>query len=512
MTRSSAVGWGHSAPTIAAIAPIKADRRVAKARTSVRARRSSRDWPARYGNWLAYTDFAVVVLTILVFRFVALPMQFTSAGWAGGPAIPYSAVLAAVTFGWILALAAFSTRDRHIVGTGIAEYRNVVNATVAAWGFFVAVAFFLRIDLSRALFLIAMPAGLVLLILSRWMWRQWLRNQQRDRKFVYRALVLAEPAKAAHVVDSIIRAGVTGFDLVGVVTSGRPASTIGGVPVVGGFSTAIEAMDATDADTIVIAGADELDPSTMRRLGWALADRDANLVVAPALTDVGGPRIHSRPVAGLPLVHVEFPRLDGGKRAAKRVFDVLGALCLIAVLSPFMLATVIAIAIDSRGPILYRQARIGREGEEFGMLKFRSMDAGADDQLGSLLDLQGTSDRPLFKVVDDPRITRVGRFLRKHSIDELPQLFNVLLGHMSLVGPRPQRPAEVALYDDAAHRRLHVKPGMSGLWQVSGRSKLTWDDSLRLDLYYIENWSFTQDIQILFRTFRAVLIPGAGAH
>ena len=146
------------------------------------------------------------------------------------------------------------------------------------------------------------------------------------------------------------------------------------------------------------------------------------------------------------------------------------------------------------------------------MLKFRSMIPDADDQLASLLDAQGTSEQPLFKVTNDPRITPVGRVLRKYSLDELPQLFNVLLGQMSLVGPRPQRPAEVALYDDEAHRRLRVKPGMSGLWQVNGRSALSWEDALRFDLYYIENWSFTQDIIILFRTVKAVVAPNETAH
>jgi exopolysaccharide biosynthesis polyprenyl glycosylphosphotransferase len=234
--------------------------------------------------------------------------------------------------------------------------------------------------------------------------------------------------------------------------------------------------------------------------------------VAPALTDVAGPRIHSRPAAGLPLVYVEFPTLDGYKRFAKRTFDIVGATVLILLALPLLLGTVIAIKIDGPGPILYRQTRIGLGGREFGMIKFRSMVADADDQLASLLDLQGTTDQPLFKVTNDPRITRVGHFLRKHSIDELPQLFNALRGEMSLVGPRPHRLAEVALYDETAHRRLLMKPGMSGLWQVSGRSSLAWEDSLRLDLYYVENWSFTQDVQILFRTIRAVVAPGATAH
>ena len=321
-----------------------------------------------------------------------------------------------------------------------------------------------------------------------------------------------EPAKAGSIIRAIRRADSSGFDIVGVVTDVRGRQTISDVPVVGGFAYAVEAMDATDADTIIVAGADEVHPEMMRQLGWDVADRSGNLVVAPALTDVAGPRIHSRPAAGLPLVHVEFPRLDGVRRFAKRTFDLLGSVVLILVFSPVMLVTAIAIRSETPGPVIYRQPRVGLGGDEFGMLKFRSMVANADDQLASLLDLQGTSDSPLFKVSDDPRITKVGRVIRKHSIDELPQLFNVLVGTMSLVGPRPQRAAEVALYDDAAHRRLRVKPGMSGLWQVSGRSTLSWEDALRLDLYYVENWSFMQDIQILFRTLSAVVAPGRTAH
>ena len=185
---------------------------------------------------------------------------------------------------------------------------------------------------------------------------------------------------------------------------------------------------------------------------------------------------------------------------------------MIVLLSPLLVGAALAVKFTSPGPIFYRQERIGRLGRTFGMFKIRSMVRGADDQLASLLDLEGTDAEPLFKVNNDPRITPVGRVLRKHSIDELPQLFNVLRGDMSLVGPRPQRPAEVAMYDDAAHRRLLVKPGMSGLWQVSGRSQLPWEDAVRLDLYYVENWSFIQDIQILFRTIKAVVAPGETAH
>ncbi|WP_288871274.1 sugar transferase [uncultured Microbacterium sp.] len=300
--------------------------------------------------------------------------------------------------------------------------------------------------------------------------------------------------------------------MVGVITDGVPSEGMPQLEVLGDIRSAERALDAASIDALIIVGSDDIDPETMRRLGYAVADRDIHMIMAPALTDVAGPRLHATPVAGLPLVHVDFPRMEGGKRFLKRAFDIVGSTALLILFSPVFLATAIAIKIDGPGPIFYHQERIGRGGKTFGMRKFRSMVANADDQLASLLDLQGSSETPLFKVSDDPRITKIGRFLRKHSIDELPQLVNVVRGDMSLVGPRPQRAAEVALYDDIALRRLAVKPGMSGLWQVSGRSSLSWEETIRLDLYYVENWSLTQDVVILFRTIRAVVAPGASAH
>ncbi len=475
-------------------------------------RRGARDWPERYASWLVYSDLAVLVLIFVVFRLVAIPLEYTTVSWADGPDVPYWAVIVAVDVLWLIALSIFDTRDRHIVGNGTQEYARIANAGVALFAVLVSVAFFLRIDVSRALLIGVIPLGTLALIVSRWVWRQWLRAQQSAKKYVYRAIVLGEPKKSAHIVSAIRRASGTGFDIVGVVTNSSRSGVVEGVPVVGTFATAIAALDAVDADTVILVGADEIDPVVIRRLGGALADRDANLVVAPQLTDVAGPRIHTRPAAGLPLVHVEYPALVGYRRFIKRVFDIVAASLLIVLTSPVMAVAAIAVRSDSKGPVLYRQTRVGRQGKPFGMLKFRSMIADADDQLASLLDLQGMTTRPLQKVVDDPRVTRVGRVIRKHSIDELPQLFNVLAGTMSLVGPRPQREGEVALYDDAAKRRLLVKPGMSGLWQVSGRSMLSWDDALRLDLYYVENWSFMQDVVILFRTVRAVMMPGQGAH
>lgn len=469
-------------------------------------------WPRRYASRLFFTDTAVVAAVLFGYGTLPWADLDDTLAWPAGPTVPYWLALIVVGGVWLVTLDAVDTRDRHTVGHGFTEYQRIVRASVVAFGLVLAAAFFFRIDLARSLFLVALPAGVVFLIASRWLWRQWLRRQQRRARYVHRAIVIGERAKIEHVIRMIYTTEGTGIAIVGAVTARGTRSAIGDVPVLGTYDQTEDVVDSVRADTVIAAGADDLDPDTMRRLGWAMAERDVDWVVAPALTDVAGPRIHARPVAGLPLVHVSFPKLDGAKRFLKRAFDIVGSGLLIVAASPLMLVVAIAVKAESRGPLIYRQERIGRLGQPFGMIKFRSMVANADDQLASLLDLQGTTDEPLFKVVNDPRITRVGRFIRKHSIDELPQLFNVFAGDMSLVGPRPQRHAEVALYDEAAHRRLLVKPGMSGLWQVSGRSSLSWEDAIRLDLYYVENWSFTQDVIILFRTVRAVLAPGKTAH
>jgi exopolysaccharide biosynthesis polyprenyl glycosylphosphotransferase len=202
--------------------------------------------------------------------------------------------------------------------------------------------------------------------------------------------------------------------------------------------------------------------------------------------------------------------LEGGQGVAKRLFDVLASTLLIIVSSPLMAVVAILVKVESSGPVLFKQERVGMEGKHFPMLKFRSMVLDAEQHLTDLAHHNEGSGL-LFKMKNDPRVTRVGKLLRKFSLDELPQLFNVFAGSMSLVGPRPPLPSEVAAYEQDVRRRLLVKPGLTGLWQVSGRSNLSWQDSVRLDLYYVENWSLAGDLMILLRTFRAVF-RGAGAY
>jgi exopolysaccharide biosynthesis polyprenyl glycosylphosphotransferase len=291
-----------------------------------------------------------------------------------------------------------------------------------------------------------------------------------------------------------------------LITDGASRSTLlGDIPVLGAVDHLLDAVSQRQADTVFITDGHNLEPARLRELSWSLEPGRQHLVMAPSLTDIAGPRIHTRPVAGLPLVHVEIPRYEGADRFLKRAFDICASAGILAVLSVPLVAVAALVVLTSPGGLFFSHERIGKNGRPFRMLKFRSMVADADSRLEGLLKAQGTVDTPLFKIENDPRITRIGRFIRRYSIDEIPQLLNVLKGEMSLVGPRPQVAKEVALYDDMAARRLFVSPGMTGLWQVSGRSNLSWEESVRLDLYYVENWSMAYDVAILARTVRAVL-------
>jgi exopolysaccharide biosynthesis polyprenyl glycosylphosphotransferase len=272
----------------------------------------------------------------------------------------------------------------------------------------------------------------------------------------------------------------------------------------------VAAVAQYEVDTVAVLPCPELDGPALRRLGWELEDTQAELLLAPAVTEIVGPRVRIRPVSGLPLLHMERPELRGVRRLTKEAFDRVSAAVGVLLLSPILVGIALAVKASSRGPVLFRQERVGRDGRTFSMLKFRSMVVGADrmaDRLAGDSDGNGV----LFKKRADPRVTRVGRVLRRYSLDELPQLFNVLRGDMSLVGPRPPLQREVEQYGRDMHRRFLVKPGLTGLWQVSGRSDLSWDDSVRIDVRYVENWSLAFDFMILWKTAGAV-VRGSGAY
>jgi exopolysaccharide biosynthesis polyprenyl glycosylphosphotransferase len=265
-----------------------------------------------------------------------------------------------------------------------------------------------------------------------------------------------------------------------------------------------------DVDTVAVTSSSETAADYLRRLSWELEGTGLELLVAPGLVEIAGPRLHIRPFEGLPLLAVEQPRFRGGRRLVKGAVDRAAAALALLLLAPVLVGIALAVRLTSAGPVLYRQERIGLNGRSFTMLKFRSMVVDADARLAALRE-QNISDGLLFKMREDPRVTPVGRWLRRLSLDELPQLLNVLNGSMSLVGPRPPLPVEVARYDSSVSRRLLVKPGLTGLWQISGRSDLPWEEAVRLDLRYVENWSLALDALILWKTGRAVL-SSSGAY
>jgi exopolysaccharide biosynthesis polyprenyl glycosylphosphotransferase len=275
------------------------------------------------------------------------------------------------------------------------------------------------------------------------------------------------------------------------------------VPV-GGLDEVLSVAAEANADTIAVTSASETAAQYLRQLSWQLEGTGIELLVAPGLIEVAGPRLHIRPFEGLPLLSIEQPSFEGWRRVIKHGVDRAVAALALLLLAPVLVSLAVAVKLGSPGPILYRQERVGLNGRSFTMLKFRSMVVDADRQLDALRG-DNISDGLLFKLQNDPRVTPVGRLLRRLSLDELPQLFNVLRGTMSLVGPRPPLPGEVARYDTSVSRRLLVRPGLTGLWQISGRSDLSWEESVRLDLRYVENWSLALDLLILWKTGRAVL-------
>ncbi|MFP7834833.1 sugar transferase [Marisediminicola sp. LYQ134] len=423
--------------------------------------------------------------------------------------VNYTAISIAIIGAWMMVLSFFGTRGYKVLGTGPEEYKLIIDASIRLFGLIAIIAYLFQAQIARGYVLIAFPLGVAVLVLSRWIWRQWLCMERRLGRRVSKVMLVGSLTSAAHIARELARAPEAGYQVVGAcVGTGEIGGTLldTGVPIMGRLDQVLASLDASGADTVIVTSSEQLPPDKMRELSWSLEPGRRHLIVAPSLTDIGGPRIHTRPVAGLPLIHVETPRFEGRKSRTKRSFDIIVSAMIITLISPLLAIIAIGVRLSDSGPVLFRQQRIGIGGRPFVMLKFRSMRPDAEALLGELLE-SGASEgnSVMFKMKNDPRVTPLGRFMRRFSLDELPQLFNVFGGSMSLVGPRPPLESEVSAYETHVHRRFLVKPGITGLWQVSGRSRLSWEDTVRLDLYYVENWSTTGDLVILWRTVKAVL-------
>jgi len=465
-------------------------------------------WARKFRRKLFVSDITVVVLSV----FVSLVVRF-------GPDLSTTQLTSeivglGIVGAWLIALAAFRSRDPRVLGVGFAEYRSILSSTLLTFGVLSIGFVAFQVSVSRGFFVLALPIGLAGLLVERWIWRRWLNFKRTSGHYLSRAIVVGDPIDVEYVVRQIEKKSGAAYNVIGLaLPNGSTSHSVfakNPVPIVSDLENVGLALRNVGADAVIVAGEPGGRRTFIRDLGWELEGTGIELVVASNLTNIAGPRIHFRPVEGLPLMHVELPQYEGGKHALKRALDIIASGVALLVLLPLLALIGLAIRKGSVGPVLFRQERVGRNGKNFTMIKFRSMVTTAEADL-ALLKTQTDGNGMLFKMKNDPRITRVGRILRKYSLDELPQFWNVFVGQMSLVGPRPPLASEVLDYERHVHRRLYIKPGLTGMWQVNGRSDLSWEESVRLDLYYVENWSLAGDLIILWRTFRVVTHP-VGAY
>lgn len=414
---------------------------------------------------------------------------------------------------WLAYLAIRGAYSPRLFGVGPEEFQIVSMSSVLAAGTVGLTCYLTNDNLSREYLVLAYSLGWPLLLIERYAVRAHVHRLRQHGRFLHRVIAVGGPNAVRELVNILKRERYVGYEVVGACVPDHTPAAVEEVPVpiLGTARDSKTACDTVGADTVIVTDGSFSSSEDLRRVAWQLEGSPIDLIILPSLADVAGPRIRMRPVAGLPLMHVEAPQADAAGRWKKRLFDLVGAGLALLLLTPLMFAVACLIKLEDHGPILFRQPRVGRGGAVlFECLKFRSMCIDAESRLAEVKHLN-ESDGVLFKLRADPRCTQIGRILRRYSLDELPQLVNVMRGHMSLVGPRPPLPGEVEIYGDDVRRRLLVRPGLTGLWQVSGRSELSWRESVRLDLYYVDNWSMVGDLIILAKTWRAVL-TSTGAY
>lgn len=462
-------------------------------------------WTGRYLRAAAAVDgccaLAAGVLALLV-RF------------GGSPHLPtnYLVLSMCLPVLWVLAAMLSGAYDARFIGVGSDEFRRVMNAALSLTVAVAILAYATKTQVARGYVVIALPSATIFDLAARYWLRKRLHRMRGEGLRMRKTVAVGHRAAVESLITEFRRHYYHGLQIVAVcLPDGRlAAQEVEGVAVHGDLSDVALAVRQSGADTVAVLGCPEMDGIRLRRLAWELEKTGTDLCVAPALLDVAGPRTTIRPVAGLPLLHVDHPELAGARQLLKALFDKVAAAVGLLLLAPVFAVITILIRSRDGAPALFRQTRVGKNGRTFTVYKFRTMVIDAQERQAQLA-VHNELDGLLFKICRDPRITRTGAWLRRYSLDELPQLVNVLVGDMSLVGPRPPLPAEAAEYGDYVRRRLAVKPGITGLWQVNGRADLSWEESVRLDLRYVENWSFALDLQILWKTWSAV-IRGSGAY
>lgn len=464
-----------------------------------------RGWRGKLHALQAVVDTLAVSAAVTITFWVL----FAPGQTAGNTGVPYLVIAGIVALAWVLALEANESRGYRVAGTGLEEYRRVITASIGVFGLLAITSYVFQISLSRALFVTTLPLGLIFLLGGRFLARQFLNRLRSQNRALTLALLIGSPANVNSLVADLSRRPDAGYRASAVCLVGPGSIEAGGRPLGHCGLEQVPALAASGRFGAVIIS-DGLGRDQIRDLAWRLENSPVELMFQPRLVDVAGPRMSIREAQGLSLVHVDLPAFAGYKVLVKRVFDIAFSLVALIAISPLLALIAVLIKLDDGGPVIFRQQRVGRYGRPFTIHKFRTMGVDAEARIDALIAAQG-GRALLFKMDDDPRITRIGRILRKYSLDELPQFWSVLRGGMSVVGPRPQVAREVAEYTNAHHRRLLIKPGITGLWQVSGRSDLSLDESIRLDLRYVENWSLVGDLTLIIKTVRVLLRPN-GAY
>ena len=455
-----------------------------------------------YARQVAVADFSAAVVAAIA----AVGVRF-----GAHPSDRYVMLSLALPLLWVIAVRVFGGYERRFLGAGSDEFRRVLNAGLSLTGALAVISYAVNNELSRIYLLVSMQVIVLLDLAVRFALRKRLHRRRAHGQCMSTVVAVGHEPAVRQLISELRREPHHGLQVVAACLAGESIATeVAGVPVVGDLDDTAIVVRNIKAGTVAVLSCPEMDGLKLRTLAWELEKTGTDLCVAPALLDVAGPRTTVRPTAGLTLLHVDHPQLSGPRQIVKDMFDRCAAAVALTALSPLLLAIAMAIRFHDKGPALFKQTRVGKDGEPFKIYKFRTMVVDAEARLAELR-AKNESDGALFKIRNDPRVTAIGAWLRKWSLDELPQFFNVMLGEMSLVGPRPALPNEAALYAAHVRRRLVVKPGLTGLWQVSGRSDLTWDESVRMDLRYVENWSFALDLQILWKTL-GVIIKGSGAY
>jgi exopolysaccharide biosynthesis polyprenyl glycosylphosphotransferase len=467
--------------------------------TSKRGQGSSLDWKPNLRRNIATVDLIALILTLVFILSVRFPETWR--GELTNYEIRNTILALLVLVSWLFFLWLNGSRDTNILGFGADEYKKLTNATLLSFTSVAFISYIFKLEISRLFVLSVFPFGLLVLFIVRRILRRRLLRARNEGRYLSRVLLL-HSGLTDPVEQRLAIAQHAGFNVVYKITTADNFN----FDVKEIVSTAM----SNNCDQIMVGQSAVISAAELRKLGWALEQTNIDLIVAPAVTEIAGPRLKVSNVEGLPLLHLEQPTFNGASIVTKRVLDLTLSVVGLIVILPFLLIVALVIKFYDQGSILYIQKRIGQNNKEFEVYKFRTMYEGSHEQRAKIM-ANIKKDPRLAKDPQDPRVTKPGLFLRRWSIDEIPQIINVLKGEMSLVGPRPPLAEEVNQYEKSETRRLLVKPGLTGLWQVSGRSELDWEDAVRLDLYYVENWSLTLDILIIIRTAAAVW-RGEGAY